>query len=329
MKKVFIICLLLVLLTACTSSNTQNSNLIDSDYTSIDSENNDKSFEENPERDDMLYTVIETIFSVTDDDYLEGEFDYIVSKSRKNNIVKDYFTEAGYSFIDRSGMMTGVSHNYSNYYCLSQVENMVLDYRQTSKPNELVCFFETDVVTSFEEDSTQDLRQEAFGEMTLYYSDDQWQIDFLKINNMRSLYSSFNDFVREEDIYYDETGVYLYTKFIYLLKHNMLQVRLNHLEDVKNIIDINNDQIKFGALESEYLSIVNFDSIETNDDEKSIVFHIVAEVDMNDVGKDQKLIEVDYYDKVVFSDYNMTYYYKYNTDEEVISHWTITHKSFE
>lgn len=97
-------------------------------------------------------------------------------------------------------------------------------------------------------------------------------------------------------------------------------------ENVSSYMIIFEDmQIKMGVSEGGYDSVVYYDHLEYNPDEKSFLFHINGERIFNDQGEVEKQ-DLDYFDKITIEDDVLSYYYKYDSDEMLESKWQLIKK---
>jgi len=275
------------------------------------------------QRDEMVTEVLETAFTVKEDDYNYEFIDYSYYNEAKYEQVEPLFTEKGFKRAKNSSMMAGLMFVYGEYYCTSVLENLELEFRETSNSDQLVCYYKFNLIVSFDESSVKPFEDEVFGELTLQVVGDDWKVDFLSISSGYSFRRNFNKYTEASNIDNSENQILdsLMIEIINELSSNSSNFQVQNIEEDSYIIVFENSQIKCGQKDGEFFSIVNVDGFDYNLEEHSVLLHITSEVDFNyDVGN-QKIIEVDYFDKIIINESGITYIYKYDSDEMKESQW--------
>lgn len=222
-----------------------------------------------------------------------------------------------------SGVMAGLMFVYGEFYCTSELDNLTLEFRETSNRDQLVCYYTFNLKVAFDESTVEPFEGEVFGEMTLQVVDDEWKVDYLTVSNVYSFRRSFEAYTKTSNINNNEKQMLdsLMIEMINDLSSNSSTFQVQYVEDDSYMIVFDHSQIKSGQKEGEFYRVVNFDNIKYNLEEHSILFHIISEVDYDYDADKVKIIEVDYFDKIILNENGLTYIYKFNSDEMRESQW--------
>jgi len=282
-------------------------------------------------KDEVIKLVLETVFTVKDSDYNQNEIDYTFALEDRQNEIEQYFTDTAFDNIVRSRMILGFIYMYQDYNCTSEIKAIELDYRETSKVDEIVCYYNINHKLTFEDPLIEPLSIKASGEMTLNKYNGEWQIDFFSISNSGSYRTTFLEHVETLDL---ETGKVNHSRneidnIINQILTDSIKLRLIYdsklnittPEPYNYIIVFEDSQIKLGSEDGEFDSVVYYDEVKYDEDQSTLSFHINGVRKSNDDDSVIEVLDADYYDKIIISKSEIIYLHKYKSNEGKVSIW--------
>jgi len=149
------------------------------------------------ENDNMINEVLVTAFTFTEDDFdqMKIEFDEVYEQRRVK--VQKYFTAEGFDDITRKRSMFYFGNIYLQNDCTSVIEDIELDYQETSQSDELVCYYKFYMTIIFKDTSLKPFKGLVTGELTLNKSEEEWKINFISMSSTKSYYTSFYKHLEE------------------------------------------------------------------------------------------------------------------------------------
>lgn len=143
------------------------------------------------ENDNMINEVLVTAFTFSEDDLDQMKIDFDAVYEQRRVKVQKYFTEEGFDGITRNRSMSYFGNIFLQYDCTSVIEYIELDYQETSKPDELVCYYKFYMTIIFKDTSLEPFKGLVTGEITLNKSEDEWKINFISMSSTKGYYTSF------------------------------------------------------------------------------------------------------------------------------------------
>lgn len=276
---------------------------------------------ESVETDTLVEYVVNSIFTLNEEDYSYTAAEYESNMNTRHESVKDYCTEDGYKSIRYSGMIPSLEGLYSDYYCTTVVDHIKLDFRPTSDDQVLICYFELDLTSSF-----IDLQDKSFtgpigGEMTLKRIGNEWKIDYLNVNITSDHHDGFFKYVADHDIQLskDSYKEYLKSEVALLIIGQSDEIALTSPDDTNKKLIFNNHNIEFTNESGEPSLLLTYKDCDYDWVENSFTFYIISEDKY--IGGTSSVSDVDFYVKIILNDDGVTYYHHYTNDEMVKSLW--------
>jgi len=278
-------------------------------------------------KDEMIMTVLETVFTVRESDYNQNKIDFTFASEDRQDELEQYFSDDGFDRFLRSQGILGFIYVYGENICTSELEDIELEYRETSKVDELVCYYTFNHKLTFEDTAIGPFEEMVSGEMTLNNYDGEWKIDYYRISNYRSYQTSFSEHIEALDI---ENGKVVHTRdevdnIINQILTDTSKLRLINNSKLNittpepyNIIVFEDSQIKFSSGYDEFDSVVYYDDVEYFKDESTLLFHING---VRKSSSDNSVVDADYYDKIIISESEIIYLHKYRSDTRVSIWW--------
>jgi len=282
-------------------------------------------------KDEIVKQVLETVYSVKDTDYSQDRFYYTVVLEERQNEIERYFSDRGFNGLMRSRMILGFIDMYEDYKCISVLEDIELDFRETSDVDEMVCYYKVNHRLTFEETAIEPFEGMVSGEMTLHKYEGEWQIDFFSISNSRSYRTSYYKHIEEsntankrgshsKDEIDNIINQILSEPYILKIINDDMSTTITR-EMYNYLIIFEDSQIKYGVPEGGYDSVVYYDDVVYSAEDSSLTFHINGVRETNYDEGSVEVIDADYFDKIIMMEEELIYLYKYGSDEMKESRW--------
>lgn len=139
----------------------------------------------------VVSEVLIKTLTYTEKDIIRRNDDLVAFSDDRVEELKSDFTDKGLERITMNRITSGLPNNYG-YTTI--VDDLSLDFRETSQENELTCYYELTLTTQAESEAEPYIAT-IVGEMTLCLVEDKWLIEAYMISSRDSYYIGLDEYM--------------------------------------------------------------------------------------------------------------------------------------